>query len=176
VFEIGHWIALDSPSRYDLIDFSCQNPHRNDVKTGPAPSRKLELLKDGLVTDFRSRHFPLFLRRSSPIVLRFLVEKQAFFMVSFLLQGPLPDRLSRRKFTSGEIENLISFDSNQKGLQLMKSLMKSTLVILGIALCTSTAAYAHGGTKGPEIDPSLAVSGFTLLAGTLTVLRVQRKK
>jgi LPXTG-motif cell wall-anchored protein len=58
----------------------------------------------------------------------------------------------------------------------MKSLMKSALVILGIALCTSSAAYAHSSGYGPEIDPSLAVGGLTLLAGTLAVLRVRRKK
>jgi LPXTG-motif cell wall-anchored protein len=28
----------------------------------------------------------------------------------------------------------------------------------------------------PEVDPSLAISGLTLLAGTLAVLRVRRKK
>jgi hypothetical protein len=57
----------------------------------------------------------------------------------------------------------------------MKSLLKSALVMLGIALCTSTAAYAGPGLA-PEIDPNMAVCGLTLLAGTLAVSRIRRKK
>lgn len=60
----------------------------------------------------------------------------------------------------------------------MKNLLKNALVVLGLALCTCTAAHALAFTlaPAPEVDPSLAIGGFTLLAGTLAVLRVRRKK
>jgi hypothetical protein len=56
------------------------------------------------------------------------------------------------------------------------------IVLLAIVLGTGTAAYArpHGGGGGstgkPEIDPSLAVTSLTMLAGTIATLRVRRKK
>ncbi|MGA2085475.1 MAG: LPXTG cell wall anchor domain-containing protein [Terracidiphilus sp.] len=61
---------------------------------------------------------------------------------------------------------------------MTKNLLKNALVVLGLALCTCTAAHALAFTlaPAPEVDPSLAIGGFTLLAGTLAVLRVRRKK
>lgn len=64
---------------------------------------------------------------------------------------------------------------------MKKSLLMNTLVVLGFALCACVSA--HGmifhtttTTTSPEIDPSLAISGLTLLAGSLAVLRAKRGK
>ncbi|MGA2887266.1 MAG: hypothetical protein ABSE51_04390 [Terracidiphilus sp.] len=62
---------------------------------------------------------------------------------------------------------------------MTKSFIKNALVVLGLALGTCTAAHAlvfNPHPHSPEIDPGLAVSSLTLLAGTLAVLRVRRKK
>jgi LPXTG-motif cell wall-anchored protein len=59
---------------------------------------------------------------------------------------------------------------------MTSNLLKYALVVLGIALSTAVAAHALAFGKHPEVDPSLAVSGIALLAGTLAVLRVRRKK
>jgi Na+/phosphate symporter len=59
---------------------------------------------------------------------------------------------------------------------MTKTLLKYSLVVLGIALGTCTAAHGIAFSKKPEIDPSLAVSALTLLAGSLAVLRVRRNK
>jgi LPXTG-motif cell wall-anchored protein len=62
---------------------------------------------------------------------------------------------------------------------MMKSRLKSALVILCFVLgtCTVSHAMVFGGRPArPEIDPSLAISGITLLVGSLAVLRVRRKK
>jgi hypothetical protein len=64
---------------------------------------------------------------------------------------------------------------------MKKNLLMNTLVVLGLVL--GTCASAHGMVFGgripastPEIDPSLAISGLTLLAGSLAVLRAKRSK
>ena len=61
---------------------------------------------------------------------------------------------------------------------MSKNLLKYTLLVLGLALATCASAHGMVFFKGgaPEVDPSLAVSGLTLLAGTLAVLRVRRSK
>lgn len=59
---------------------------------------------------------------------------------------------------------------------MTKNLLKYTFVILGLALATCASAHGMAFKQAPEIDPSLAVSGLTLLAGTLAVLRVRRSK
>jgi LPXTG-motif cell wall-anchored protein len=67
----------------------------------------------------------------------------------------------------------------RKDLHVTKNLLKNALVVLGLALCTCTAAHALAfkpGGGAPEADPSLVIGGFALLAGTLAVLRVRRKK
>jgi hypothetical protein len=64
----------------------------------------------------------------------------------------------------------------RKDLLVKKNLLKYSLVALVIALGTCTAAYGMIFSKKPEIDPSLAVRALTLLAGSLAVLRVRRKK
>jgi hypothetical protein len=60
---------------------------------------------------------------------------------------------------------------------MTKSLLKSALLLLGFALgtCVTADALAFVFPKKPEIDPSLAVSAFTLLAGSLAVLRARSK-
>ena len=57
-------------------------------------------------------------------------------------------------------------------------LLKYALPMLGLALATSTSAHAVAFfiPPVPEIDPSLAIGAFTLLAGSLVVLRARRKK
>jgi hypothetical protein len=69
--------------------------------------------------------------------------------------------------------------NQQKDLNMTKSPIKSAFLLLGMALGACTAAHGlvlfdHG--YRPEIDPSLAVSALTLLAGSLAVLSVRRKK
>jgi hypothetical protein len=61
---------------------------------------------------------------------------------------------------------------------MTKSLLKYVLLVSGLALGTCTTAHAlvFGGHHAPEVDPSLAISALTLLAGSLAVLRVRRKK
>jgi hypothetical protein len=59
---------------------------------------------------------------------------------------------------------------------MTKNLQKYALVVLGLALSTCTAAYGLAFKRTPEVDPSLAIGGITLLAGTLAALRIRRKK
>jgi len=82
----------------------------------------------------------------------------------------------------------------------LKTLLKYSLLALALALSTNVFAQqggwggngGNGGNGGwnspppgrppsnnniaPEVDPSLALSGFTLLGGALTVLRSRRRK
>jgi hypothetical protein len=67
-------------------------------------------------------------------------------------------------------------DYPRKDLHVTKNLLKNAFIVLGLALCTSTAAYAGPHKGSPEVDPSLAIGGLTLLAGALAVLRVRHKK
>jgi hypothetical protein len=71
---------------------------------------------------------------------------------------------------------LVPLNYHRKDLQMTKNLLKYSLVVLGLALSTSVASHGLAFNKIPEVDPSLAVSGLALLAGTLAVLRVRRKK
>ena len=59
---------------------------------------------------------------------------------------------------------------------MTKNLLKYSFVILSLALSSCTAAYGMAFKRLPEVDPSLAIAGLTLLAGSLAVLRVRRKK
>jgi len=60
---------------------------------------------------------------------------------------------------------------------MTRNLLRYALVVLGIGLCASTAAHGMAfGKPFPEVDPGLAVSAVTLLAGSLAVLRVRCKK
>jgi hypothetical protein len=67
-------------------------------------------------------------------------------------------------------------DNHQKGYNVTRSLLKYFLLVFGLVFCTCTAAYGlvFRKTPHPEIDPSLAVSALTLLAGSLAVLRSRR--
>jgi drug/metabolite transporter (DMT)-like permease len=69
------------------------------------------------------------------------------------------------------------FSRLRKELIVTKNLFKYS-VVLGIVFGTCAVAhglaFGHGST--PEIDPSLAISTITLLAGSLAVLRIRRKK
>ena len=75
----------------------------------------------------------------------------------------------------------------------MKNVLKYSLLVLALVLTVSPRAHADddggwwwsdppkhhdpdGPTTAPEVDPSLAFGGLTLLGGTLTVLRSRRRK
>ncbi len=71
--------------------------------------------------------------------------------------------------------------------------MKYSVLALALSLSVSAKAHAHGDDRhhppppppppskcggdrvAPEVDPSLAMGGLTLLGGTLTVLRARRR-
>lgn len=66
--------------------------------------------------------------------------------------------------------------THRKDLIVTKNLLKYSVVI---GLAFGVCATAHGlafGHAAPEIDPSLAVSALTLLAGSLAVLRIRHNK
>ncbi len=50
----------------------------------------------------------------------------------------------------------------------MKNVAKYALMVLGLVILTSARAHA---CDAPEVDPSLAIGGFSFLAGSLVVLR-----
>jgi hypothetical protein len=66
--------------------------------------------------------------------------------------------------------------------------MSKVVAVVVLSLCAGTAAFAnnwharaHAGwasdaTAAPEIDPTGAMAGLTLLAGGLAVLRGRRSK
>lgn len=75
----------------------------------------------------------------------------------------------------------------------MKNALKYSLLVLALALTVSTKAHARDDgwdhrkhepepqppscdNQAPEVDPSLAFGGLTLLAGTITVMRSRRSK
>jgi len=69
----------------------------------------------------------------------------------------------------------------------LTKLFKHSFLILSLALGISASAHAEPwhhqdryrkpkAHEAPEVDPTLAIGGFSLLAGTLTVLRAQRRK
>jgi hypothetical protein len=69
--------------------------------------------------------------------------------------------------------------ASERIFDMKKNLLKYVFVALGFAVCTCTVANAlvFGGHKSaPEVDPSLAIGGLTLLVGTLAVLRTRRRK
>ena len=66
--------------------------------------------------------------------------------------------------------------TTRKDLHVTKNAMKYSLVMLGLALGTCSAAYGFGKPHVPEVDPSLAIGGLTLLAGTIAVLRIRHRK
>lgn len=62
---------------------------------------------------------------------------------------------------------------------MTKKLFESALILVGLVLCTCATANALAFKvpyTSPEIDSGLAVSAFTLLAGSIAVLRTRRKK
>jgi hypothetical protein len=68
----------------------------------------------------------------------------------------------------------------------MKTILKYSLLALVLSLASASSAHADGGDnknnkdKGkksaPEIDPTLAVTGLALLAGSLSVAYARRSK
>jgi hypothetical protein len=84
---------------------------------------------------------------------------------------------------------MLAETSIERERELAKSLKYSFLVM---ALVLGTSSYAradrpfddpfgnnhkpHQPLSAPEVDPSLAIGGISLLAGTLTVMRAKRRK
>jgi hypothetical protein len=68
--------------------------------------------------------------------------------------------------------------NHRKDFYMSKNLLKYTLLVLGLALATCSSAHGMAFFKSgsPEVDPSLAISAITLLAGSLAVLRSHRQK
>ena len=74
----------------------------------------------------------------------------------------------------------------------MTHLLKHSMLALAVALSLTTFAHARDDDRrrhepppppacpdpntAPEVDPSLAIGGLTLLGGTLTVLRARRSR
>jgi hypothetical protein len=74
----------------------------------------------------------------------------------------------------------------------MQTILKYSFLVLVLTLAAVPLAYAHGRGFGgspkptptpvvpthtaPELDPSLAIGGLTLLAGSLAVVRARRSK
>jgi LPXTG-motif cell wall-anchored protein len=63
----------------------------------------------------------------------------------------------------------------------MSNILKFALLTLVLVVGGNTAAHANPAATSrpktaPEVDPSLAVVGVSLLAGTLTVLRARKRK
>jgi hypothetical protein len=70
----------------------------------------------------------------------------------------------------------------------MKTKTRYALLALALMFATSIAAHAKGrgwdydhdkhgwDPVAPEVDPSLAIGGITLLAGALTALRARKNK
>jgi hypothetical protein len=61
---------------------------------------------------------------------------------------------------------------------MKKNFLKYAFVVLGLALgtCASAHGMAFNKPPSPEVDPGLAISAITLLAGSLAVMRVRRQK
>jgi hypothetical protein len=60
---------------------------------------------------------------------------------------------------------------------MTKYLLKYALLSLGLAVGTCTSAYAFAFRHpAPEVDPSIAVSGLVLIAGSIAVMRVRHKR
>lgn len=58
----------------------------------------------------------------------------------------------------------------------MKNFLRYALGLLGILFGTCTTAHALMFRSSPEVDPGLAISALTLLAGSLAVLGIRRGK
>jgi hypothetical protein len=72
---------------------------------------------------------------------------------------------------------IADFSVPGKDLHVTKIFFKYTLA-LGIVfgICVPARALAFHGQPTPEIDPGLAISAITLLAGSLVILRIRRNK
>jgi len=55
----------------------------------------------------------------------------------------------------------------------MKNVWMNAFLLFGLVLLSSVRAHA---CDTPEVDPSLAVGGFSFLAGSLVVLRSRLRK
>jgi len=65
----------------------------------------------------------------------------------------------------------------------MKTFLKYSLLAMALSLTASPRAHAGDTPRptaapktAPEVDPTLAVTGLALLAGSLSVVRARRSK
>ena len=61
---------------------------------------------------------------------------------------------------------------------MRRNFTKYSFVVLAVSLAICPMAFStpSGPYNHPEIDPGMAVSAITLLAGSLAVLRIRRQK
>ena len=60
---------------------------------------------------------------------------------------------------------------------MMKNYLKFSLVLgIVLSICIPAQGMAFKFIHTPEIDPTLAISAVTLLAGSLAVIRARRNK
>ena len=75
------------------------------------------------------------------------------------------------------LQSLQFVGDRRKDLLVTRNLIKYILffgILFGI--CVPSYGLVFHGQPTPEIDPSLAISAITLLAGSLAVLRIRRSK
>ncbi len=75
------------------------------------------------------------------------------------------------------LQSLQFVEDRRKDLLVTRNLIKYILfpgMVFGI--CFPSHGLVFHGQPTPEIDPSLAISAITLLAGSLAVLRIRRNK
>jgi hypothetical protein len=76
--------------------------------------------------------------------------------------------------------------THERERKKLKKLLKYSFLVLALGLGMITAAHAaptsttssvpKPTSKAPEVDPSLAIGGISLVAGTLAVLRARLHK
>jgi hypothetical protein len=72
-------------------------------------------------------------------------------------------------------DNDFLFDSTGKFLGALTLDLNGNAVLSAGAVPSGWTSSSGGGTSAPEIDPALTISGFTLLAGSLAVMRGRRR-
>jgi hypothetical protein len=80
-------------------------------------------------------------------------------------------------FRYAGLYSLQTFTVSGKDLHVTKNIFKYRLVFgILFGICVPARVLAFHGQPTPEIDPSLAISAITLLAGSLVILRIRRNK
>ena len=87
-----------------------------------------------------------------------------------------------------------SMPASQPKRNPLKNFLKYSLLVLALAMGTTARAHAFdkpgdpdhdkhwdpdpppGNNVAPEVDPGMAISGLSLLGGTLVILRARRRR